>query len=345
MKKIIISPLNWGLGHATRCVPVINALIENGFTPIIASDGSALQFLQKEFPSLERIVLPSYNISYAKNVKFNLILKLPKILKAVKKERNIIENYIIKNNDVIGIISDNRFGVRSNKVPSVYITHQLKVLAGWSTFFITKIHQKIINQFDECWIPDDKKFNFSGVLSIGKLKINKKYLGVLSRFQLKKTQKVIDVLVILSGVEPQRTLLEEKLVQEFKNSQKKVVFVAGKIEQQQKISIINRIRYYNFMLSNELENTINQSKLVICRSGYSSVMDLVILQKKVFFIPTKHQNEQEYLARYLSEKKYAPFCKEQNFSVEKLQELTNYLGLFLEKKVFDKELFCLFECK
>ena len=125
-KKILIAPLNWGLGHATRCIPIIKALEENGFEPIIASDGVALALLKKEFPKLISIELPAYNIQYAengKNFKWKLVAQLPKMVIAIKKEkakiRKIVENYEIE-----GIISDNRLGVYSSRVPSVFITHQ-----------------------------------------------------------------------------------------------------------------------------------------------------------------------------------------------------------------------------
>ena len=82
-KKIIVAPLNWGLGHATRCIPIINGLLENGFEPIIASDGVALELLKKEFPKLISFELPSYNIKYAekgKNFKWKMIYWILKFL-------------------------------------------------------------------------------------------------------------------------------------------------------------------------------------------------------------------------------------------------------------------------
>jgi len=346
MKKIIIAPLNWGLGHATRCIPIINALIANNFIPIIASDGNALTFLQKEFPDLESLKLPSYNISYAKNVKWSLFLQLPKIIKAVQKEHQVIANFITKNKDVIGIISDNRFGVRNKKVPSVYLTHQLTVLSGCTTFLTSKIHQKIISKFDECWIPDTENHQFSGRLSSTKnSKISTKYIGVLSRFQKKEVVKQFDVLVILSGVEPQRTLLENRLLSVFKYTDKNVVFIQGQVENQQKIIKENGVTVYNFMLSKELETTINQSELVVCRSGYSSIMDLAVLQKKVFFIPTEHQTEQEYLAFYAHQQKLAPFCKEKEFTIKLLEKRNNFYGLSSEPTTLNADLFRLFHCK
>jgi UDP:flavonoid glycosyltransferase YjiC (YdhE family) len=155
-KNILVAPLNWGLGHATRCVPIINALIDNNFNPIIASDGVALALLKKEFPELQTIEFPSYHIEYPKNGKhfmLKMIANSPKMISAVLKERRLVKK-IITSYKIEGIISDNRLGVRNKKIPSVFITHQLTVLTGSTTWLTTKVHRYIINQFKECWVPD-----------------------------------------------------------------------------------------------------------------------------------------------------------------------------------------------
>ncbi|QNM85191.1 glycosyltransferase [Polaribacter pectinis] len=343
--KIIVAPLNWGLGHATRCVPIIKSLLENNFTPVIASDGNSLQFLQEEFPHLETVKLPSYDISYSKNLKLKLILNFPRILKSIQQEQKIINRFIDKNTDVAGLISDNRFGVRSNIVPSVYITHQTTVLSGITSFFSSKIHQNIINKFDECWIPDNENSEFSGKLSTSKSVSNQKFIGVLSRFKKKELEKKVDVLIILSGPEPNRTFLEKKLVSEFKNDKRSIVFVLGNVEGNQKKWTNNKCVFYNYLLSEELHNLINSSKILVCRSGYSSIMDLAVLEKKVFFIPTENQPEQEYLANYLQEKIVAPFCKIDEFRKERLLELENYKGLKTKETTLNASLFSLFHSK
>ncbi|QTE21508.1 glycosyltransferase [Polaribacter cellanae] len=344
-KKIIVAPLNWGLGHASRCVPIINALLENNFTPIIASDGKALEFLQQEFPSLETLELSCYKIKYGKNLKKNLFLQLPRIFRAIQQEKKIIQIYIDKNPEVVGVISDNRFGVRSSKVTSVYITHQINILSNVTTLFTSRIHQKIINKFDECWIPDNLTSEFSGKLSISKRKLNQKFIGVLSRFKKQEISKNIDVLVLLSGPEPNRTYLEEKLIAAFKNDERNVVFVLGKVEKTQHKWTENNCTFYNYALSEELEQLLNSSKIIICRSGYSSIMDLAVLEKKAFFIPTKNQPEQEYLAKYLNAKKIAPFCEEHLFTSKKLTALENYSGLQSKETKLNKALFRLFHRK
>jgi len=348
-KRILIAPLNWGLGHATRCIPIINALIENDFEPVIASDGMSLVLLKKEFPHLLHLELPSYNIEYSekgKSYKLKFLKEFPKLLKTLKEENNVVRK-IIDEHKINGIISDNRFGVYSNKIPSVYITHQLNVLSGNTTWFSTRIHQHIIKKFDECWIPDNNKgHNLSGRLghlNNPDFKMKLKYLGLLSRFKKEELNPVFDLMVLLSGPEPERTILEKQLITELQNFDGTVLFVKGIVENEQEIIKKNQITFYNFMQSDALEKAINQSKLIISRSGYTTIMDLSKLEKKAFFIPTPGQFEQEYLASHLKNLKLAPYCKQDEFTLEKLEEVNDYNGLKnVESNVNYKDLFSLF---
>ena len=347
-KRILVAPLNWGLGHATRCIPIINALLQEGFAPIIASDGDSLALLSKEFPNLPTIELPTYNISYSKNgklFKLKLLNDLPKILKAIKAEKEAVES-ILNHNDIAGIISDNRLGVRSKKVPSVFITHQLQVLSGNTTWLSTKMHKEIIKKFNACWVPDveDEEVNLSGILGHVKgFDVNVKYIGPLSRFTKSDTDIKHDLLVLLSGPEPQRSFLETKLLEALKSYSGDVVFVKGVIEKEQTKQVQGHLTIYNFMTSNLLEKTMKESALVLSRSGYTTIMDLAKLNKKAFFIPTPGQFEQEYLAKRLSEMQIAPSCHQDEFKIEKLNEVETFKGL----KAYDfevdfKDLFSLF---
>lgn len=343
-KKVIVAPLNWGLGHATRCIPLIKALILNGFTPIIASDGAALKLLKKEFPQLEYFKLPSYDIRYGKNLKTSLLLQAPKILKAVKREQKTIEMFVSNHKDIVGIISDNRFGVRSKKIPSVYTTHQLNILSGVFSFLTTYTHSLMIKEFDECWIPDEKESTLSGKLSsVKRFSIPIKYLGILSRLIPEELPVKNDILIILSGPEPNRTSLEKKLLKEFKSHDGKVVLVRGTIDGKQEISYQEKIKVYNYLLSDELEKEINQSEIVVCRSGYSSIMDLSRLGKKAFFIPTKGQKEQEYLAEYLEHQRIVPYSSEEKFKGEMIERVKKYRGFETINSTFNSKLFTLFQ--
>lgn len=349
-RQILIAPLNWGLGHATRCIPIIKALIANNFEPIIASDGIALMLLQKEFPSLSTIELPSYNVTYSKkgkNFKLKLLKDSPKLIKAINAEKKAIKHIVAKYN-IDGIISDNRLGVYSKKVPCVFITHQLNVLSGNTTWFSTKIHQKIIKKFDMCWVPDIKGIlNLSGKLGHpDTFEIPTEYIGPLSRFESKKSTIVNDIMVLLSGPEPQRTILEETLLKALKNYSGKVIFVKGIMDKEQSKQVNQNITIYNFMTSDLLEKTINESELIISRSGYTTVMDLAKLNKKAFFIPTPGQFEQEYLAKRLTKLGLVPSCDQNDFTLEKLNNVSDFKGLSASDYKADFKNLCrLFESK
>ncbi|TNJ44243.1 glycosyltransferase [Tamlana fucoidanivorans] len=346
-KRILVAPLNWGLGHATRCIPIVKALISEGFVPIIASDGSALQLLRKEFPNLSSIELPSYNITYAKNgklFKLKLLKDSPKIINAIKEEKKAIKR-ILELNEISGIISDNRLGVRHKNVPSIFITHQLNVLSGSTSWLSTKMHLSFIKKFDACWVPDfDNVNNLSGKLSRSKqIDIPVKYIGPLSRFNKSKTKITTNLLVLLSGPEPQRTLLEEKLLMELKSYHGSIIVVRGLMEKEQHVEVRDKITLYNFMTSEELEKTMNTSAGVLCRSGYTTVMDLAKLEKQAFFIPTPGQFEQEYLAKRFTELNIVPSCSQDEFTVKKLIDVPLYKGLTMPKETTNfKELFNLF---
>ncbi|MCV6630587.1 MAG: glycosyltransferase, partial [Flavobacteriaceae bacterium] len=309
-KNILVAPLNWGLGHASRCIPIIRALESSGFNPIIASDGVALALLEKEFPHLTHRSLPSYDITYAKKGKYfklKLLWDSPKILEAIRLERKAVKK-LEKEYNLAGIISDNRLGVRSKKVPSVFITHQLNVLTGNTTWMSSKIHQQIAKKFDAIWVPDVAgKPNLSGKL--GHLKRHKfpiQYLGPISRLEKRMLEVKYDLMVILSGPEPQRSMLEEKLLEQLQDYHGKTMFVKGNVELKQQKTRQGNITIYNFMNSKQLEQAFNRSKVVISRSGYTTVLDLAKLEKQAFFIPTPGQFEQEYLAKRLQKQQLVP---------------------------------------
>lgn len=333
-KNILVAPLNWGLGHAARSIPIIRELMQQGHHLIIASDGVALDFLRKEFPLLIFEELPPYDISYSSNsfwMKLKLLFQTPKMMHSVLAEKKVTKELIRKYNIDL-IISDNRFGVRDDSVRSIFITHQLKVLSGWTTWLSTKAHQLLHRQFDEIWVPDfEGEQNLSGILGHFRKNRKLKYVGLLSRFEKREIKTKYDLLVVLSGPEPQRSILEEKLLRELETLESKIVLIRGIVEKKQTVKTINHLKIYNFALSDELEKLINASDIIISRSGYTSIMDYCKLEKKVFFIPTPKQYEQEYLATYLEDLGIAPFAKQKDFNIKQLGSLQNYKGFSVIK--------------
>lgn len=348
-KTILVAPLHWGLGHATRCIPIIHALLNHGYQVLIGSDGGALDLLKKEFPELPYVELPAYKITYPKKgefFKFKMFLNLPEIRKAIRDEKKLVAQYV-EDNRIDGIISDNRLGVRNKKVPSVFVTHQVNVLSGNTSLFSSKMHQKIIKKYDACWVPDiSGGINLSGKLGHPKkIKFPLHYMGPLSRMKKKEVPKEYDILALLSGPEPQRSLLEQKLIKEFTGSDKKVLLVRGIIESESKTTTVDTITITNFLQTEALEQALNASEVVVSRSGYTTIMDLAALEKPAFFIPTPGQFEQEYLAKELKKKGMVPSCKQDNFTLSKLNKVPFYSGLknIAEEEIDFKELFALFK--
>ena len=222
-KKVLICPLNWGLGHASRIIPIINELIQHKFNILIGADGYALELLKQEFPALNFIKFPSFKITYGKrkSLVFKIILQIPKIIFGILKEHLELKR-IISQYSIDLVISDNRYGLWNKKITSIFITHQIGIKLPGSLRFlepgIYKLNKQVISRYNQCWIPDyeDSRYNLTGDLTHKyKLPDNTKFIGPLSRFakysEIKPNIKnyKYDLIVILSGPEPQRTIFEE----------------------------------------------------------------------------------------------------------------------------------------
>ena len=346
-KRILVAPLDWGIGHSTRCIPVINALISNNYEVILAADSRPLHLLSTEFPQLEMIRFEGYNIKYSKylHMTISMILQIPKLLWNIKKENSALDE-IIKGYQIDGVISDNRFGLYSSKVPCVFITHQLEIQAPSFAESIRNFNYQYINKYNACWVIDDEKINLAGNLSKpDSLPNNTHYIGIQSRFEKQEIKKKYDFLAIVSGPEPQRTILEKGLVKALKDRKEKSLIVLGKPEINTSNQIGN-LTIKSHLDAKDLNTAIIQSELIICRSGYSTVMDLAKLEKKAIFIPTPGQTEQEYLAHNFKDSGICYTQNQSDFNFEiAIAESKNYTGFNskINSKTDWPSLFRLFE--
>jgi uncharacterized protein (TIGR00661 family) len=322
-KRILVAPLNWGLGHATRCVPIIRALLQQNACVVIGGDGMALAYLKAEFPNLKSISIPDLKIQYPKSGGYLLYfaLRLPKLFAQVKKENRLLKK-LVRQHEIDGIISDNRYGLYHAQKPSALITHQLFIE---TTSFKKTVHAivgKLIQKFTVCWVPDDaEENNLSGRLSHSQ-KVNPKviFVGLLSRFQVSENKKDIQrkVIAVLSGPEPFRTQLETLLIDELTKLKGKSLIVRGVIaEKNEKVRVNNHVNTIDYLAEKELLRETLQSELVIARSGYSSIMDLVALHQKAILIPTPQQTEQEYLAKHLHKHSLFVFVEQDELNLRK----------------------------
>lgn len=313
--KVLVCPLNWGLGHAARCVPVIRQLIGEGHEPIIVADGYPLAFLQQEFPQLAFEELLSYSIRYGsgKSQIGAMLRCLPNIIKGIWNEHRWLKKYL-KTHQIDKVISDNRFGLWNKKTESVYITHQLMVKMPKGLNFaeplVWLLHRWFISCYDECWIPDfaSATENLSGDLAHKyKLPKNARFIGVLSRFQQvdASVDNSFDIVCVVSGPEPHRTIFEEQLIARFSDSTGKVLIVQGKPQSYENAKhTIGNITLIPHVVTSKLASFLLGTKQIISRSGYSTIMDLYTLNclAKTTFHPTHGQTEQEYLAEFYSQK-------------------------------------------
>ncbi len=341
--NILVCPLDWGIGHATRCVPVIRELLRQNANVIIAADGRPLAFLRTEFPNLQFVKFPGYKFSYPGkgSMAFKMTIQIPRILQGIRKEKELLDE-IIRNHSIDGVISDNRYGLSSKKIPCIFITHQLRIKAPRYLAFLQpllyRINMHFISKYDECWIPDfiDEP-NLSGQLShLKSLPKSTYFIGPLSRFagisgnennSEGNNQSKYDILVLLSGPEPQRTMLEEKILSQLKLHQYSAIVVGGKPESGQDVTIEGRIEIFSHLDSERLRKAILQSRIVLSRPGYSTLMDLVALGKKAVFIPTPGQTEQEYLAEYCLGKKWHYCINQKEIDLENsIRKAGNFTG-------------------
>ncbi len=314
-QNILICPLGWGLGHAARMIPVARRLCEMNNNIFIAAGNEHLEFFRIEMPSAIRILFPGFKPSYSRFLPqyLVLLLQVPVLVWHIIREHSGLKK-IIKEYHIDIVISDNRFGLWNKRVKTVYITHMPRIpfpaFFSFLEFIGVALHRSVIRKYDFCFIPDlPGELNLSGRLSHDvKLHPNTRFIGILSRFSIPVAEPDSDSLqrdhltVILSGPEPQRSIMRKKLTEIFLKMKLHAVFLSGKPEGTGEVINRDTITYYNHKPAYEMKTLITRSKGIVSRPGYTTLMELVSLGCRALVVPTPGQTEQEYLARYLSGK-------------------------------------------
>ena len=345
--RILVAPLDWGLGHATRCIPLIRELQAQGATVILAGEGAQNLLVKEEIPGLEILELKGYRVRYGKtgfDLLRNLLYQTPAILRTIKEENQWL-NKLVQGSSIDGVISDNRFGLYNEKIPCVFITHQLAIKTPWGGFTEQLIQRKnysYIERYTACWVPDAPGSNgLAGELSHPRKRprIPMEYIGTLSRFNYEPgKQPGSHFLVLISGPEPQRSIFENLILKDLDQSAISAVVVRGLPGNTESLPSSAAIQYYNHLPASSLAAEIEKADFVIARSGYSSVMDLARLRKKTILVPTPGQTEQQYLAKYLYGKKMAYSVSQNEFSLLKAIAEAKKLNYVLEEPFVGEEL-------
>ncbi|MCG3166520.1 MAG: UDP-N-acetylglucosamine--N-acetylmuramyl-(pentapeptide) pyrophosphoryl-undecaprenol N-acetylglucosamine transferase [Bacteroidia bacterium] len=336
-KRILVCPLDWGLGHATRCIPVIHELQKQGAEVIIAAYKRPLELLKQEFPQLQLIVFPGYEIAYPENgsMVLKMAFSIPKILRKINEEKKFLKD-IVRNEKIDGVISDNRYGLGITDVPTVLMLHQLMIKSPFGERLLHQITLNYVKQFSFCWVPDFAgENNLSGDLAHKyPLPDNARFVGALSRFsafpQNKTAEKKYDLLAIISGPEPQRTVFEKMIVKQVSQLPQQTLVVSGKPENKVQIEKTGNAEIVSHLNAEQLFNALSASELVLTRPGYSTIMDLAVMRKKAIFVPTPGQTEQEYLGKLYQQKKLHLCVKQNELDVVKAIEQVSAFNGFSE---------------
>lgn len=307
-KNILVCPLDWGIGHASRCVPIIKLLSERGLNVILGASGRPAAFLRSEFPMLEFIPVEGYNIRYPihGSMAIQMMKQFPSLQKSIKKEHKLLDTLIDKY-EINAVLSDNRFGMWSEKVHSIYMTHQVMIKAPQYLSFTESIlyamHRRYISKYDECWIPDIEENNgLSGDLAHKKKAgIPSYFIGPQSRFKESAStvhEKKYELMFIISGPEPQRSVFENMVLEQLSRSKHTALVVLGKPELKEPSRLEGNIEIHAHMNTEEMQRAMLSSDLIVCRPGYTSIMDLSALGRPAAFVSTPGQTEQQYLTLF-----------------------------------------------
>jgi len=339
LKRILISPLDWGLGHATRCIPIIKELQIEGAEVIIAGEGRSAELLKQEFPNLEFLHLPGYEISYPEKggMALHMMLSAPGILRGIRNEHKTLQK-IIRERKIDLVISDNRYGLWSHEVPCIFITHQVFIQAPFAAGLLHRQTAKYMSRFSECWIPDlEGEDNLAGCLAHTKpLPDHCFFIGPLSRFRFQERKPVskYDLVISLSGPEPQRSVFEKEVLAQIAGMPRKILLLQGITNKPFRKEEGNRT-IVSHLCAGDMMEVLSGTSLLICRSGYSSIMDAAVLGKKCIFIPTPGQTEQEYLASYHAEKGHCIALEQKSFDLNEAVVKAEFIRGFEGKQFSD----------
>ena len=298
--RILITPLDWGLGHSTRCIPIILRLRELDAQPIIGADKGPLALLRDTFPDLPHVRVPGVEVRYAKGASqtWAMATQFPAMLRSVREEHHLFLN-LRRQLRLDAVISDQRFGIRAEGLPSVVITHQLFPFTPFAQGVLRRINLRSVARFDRCWIPDDaQEPGLAGELSHGRnVPQNARYIGPISRMDPSKAIAPANkyrIVCVISGPEPQRTLIEDELLRQLPRIEGQHLLVRGKPEPVLDETIGN-VRRLSHLGGDALTGALLQAELIVSRTGYTTLMDLARIGRSALVIPTPGQEEQEYL--------------------------------------------------
>jgi len=304
--KVLFAVGSWGLGHATRDLPLITRLLETGCEVAVVSTDRALSLLRRElgphceffdWPDVPKPLARTARVFYTK-----MALSVPLVFRSILSEQRALQD-LLRSRRFDRIISDNRFGVQSRRVDSYQIVHGLRAIAPRRNrqleLAVEYFSYSMLRRAKRIIVPDYEGEGLSGELSHGLSFFEPdrlEYIGILASVRRRSVPVDVDYFVTISGPEPQRTILEELVLSQVDDLPGRVVVALGKPEEPFRLRKCGRAQVFSYLDRRQQENMMNRSRLIVSRSGYTTLMELVELGAQALLIPTPGQTEQEYLS-------------------------------------------------
>ncbi|RYY38992.1 MAG: glycosyl transferase family 28 [Chitinophagaceae bacterium] len=324
---VLVAPLDWGLGHATRCIPIIQQLLTRGCSVVLGGSGASGRLLRATFPDLACHELPHHSVHYAKTgagLLWKIVQQLPQLRKSVAAEKQWLTTFL-KSGSLDAVISDNRYGLFNAAIPSIFVTHQLEIRAPFGApgrWLLRRLHYRMIERFSACWVPDAAGRGLAGALAhpMQLPAVPTRYIGPLSRFAQREdlpgnTVKKWRLVVLLSGPEPQRSIWEAELLPQLAEVAAPVLLLRGLPGATEGVAAPPNVSVLPHLATHELARELDDASFLLARSGYSTVMDVAALRVRSILVPTPGQPEQEYLAQQLTKNAFAPSYAQSGFNL------------------------------
>ena len=298
--KILFACNDWGMGHLMRSIPIINQLIKQENEILFAGTIFQIDVLKEYIPSIKTITFPGRSFVFKGDGRWNkeMLRNTRNLLLGIKEDKTFVQK-IITEKKITLTISDHRYGFRNKTIPSIFITHQINLPVKGIENIANHWHTKKLKKFTSIWVLDNENHSFAGKLTTPTCKLPIHYLGIQSRFEKRDLPKKDFILAVISGPEPYAEQLFIEVIEIAKKSNETFKCISPKKYNTK--TLPKNLEIVNHLSWKEKDALFYQCKSVISRSGYTTIMDLAVLQKPGLLIPTPGQNEQEYL--YLLHKK------------------------------------------
>lgn len=309
-ERILVSPLNWGLGHVSRTIPIIEALLQNENEVIICCTNAQRELYFSFFPDSIYEDFPGYPFQFKGkgNWSWDILRHLNKLKHFLNEEQKLVQQLVHKHQATI-LLSDQRYGFKNKDTKNIIISHQPRLPISVWNVFAHVWNTRLLFDFDELWIPDDQNHTFAGKLSHSNHK-NTHYLGPVSRFNdfTKYEEFQLEYLAIISGPEPYASQFYKEVVAFLRR--KKVpsaIVIPSSVMIEDKLPSF--IKKHIQPDKRTLELLLQKSNIIISRCGYSTLMDLHFTGHHALLVPTPGQMEQSYLATLHSKNEKWKFRK------------------------------------